>query len=249
MSYSLEGKRVVVTGGASGIGAATAQLFAAHGARIALGYHSDAGKAEAMAASLAGNGHFAIRMKIDDAGSLAEAAKAIGSKFGEVDVLINSAGRTVPVPAANLDDLTDELFDEITRVNLRGPFAVIRTLAPLLKAAPQAAVINIGSVAATTGTGSNLAYCASKAGVHTLTIALAKVMGPSVRVMTVSPGAVDTEFVKGRAPGALEKIAANTPLKKVTDVGAVADAVYSCVVHLTSSTGVEIIVDEGRHLP
>jgi 3-oxoacyl-[acyl-carrier protein] reductase len=248
MSVALTGKTVVVTGGTSGIGAATARLFANGGARVAIGYHSDADKAQQVVADLPGAGHVAIHMKIDDAASLKAAADQIGKAFGHVDILVNSAGRTVVIPARDLDRLTDDVFDEITRVNLRGPFAVIRTLMPLLKAAPEAVIVNIGSVAALTGVGSNLAYCASKAGVHALTIALAKVLGPTIRVLTVSPGAVDTEFVKGRAPGALEKIAAGTPLAKVTSAETVAQAVLACAVSLTSSTGIEVCVDEGRHL-
>jgi 3-oxoacyl-[acyl-carrier protein] reductase len=248
MSLALTGRTVVVTGGTSGIGAAAARLFANQGARVAIGYHSDAEKARLVVADLPGAGHLAVHMKIDDQASLTAAAERIGAAFGHVDVLVNSAGRTVAIPARDLDRLTDDIFDEITRVNLRGPFAVIRTLLPLLKSAPQAVIVNIGSVAALTGVGSNLAYCASKAGVHALTIALAKVLGPNTRVITVSPGAVDTDFVRGRAPGALEKIAAGTPLGKVTSAEAVAQAVLACAVNLTSSTGIEVRVDEGRHL-
>ncbi len=246
MSFTLEGKRVVITGGASGIGAATARLFASRGAHIVIGFHSDAEKARRVAADLPGTGHLAVHMKVDDAASLEAAAARIGAELGPIDVLVNSAGSTVLIPARELDRLTDDVFDEITRVNLRGPFAVIRTLLPLLQAAPQAVIVNIGSVAALTGVGSNLAYCASKAGLHALTIALAKALGPGIRVMTVSPAGVDTDFVPGRPPGALEKTAAGTPLKKVTSAEDVAEAVLACAVHLTSSTGIEVRVDEGR---
>ena len=129
MSYSLEGKRVVITGGASGIGAATAQLFAAHGARIALGYNSDPAKAEQVVAGLAGDGHFPVRMTIDDGDSLAGAAGKIAETFGAVDVLVNSAGRTVPIPAMGESpsvegwaaDLTGDGKDEIVLVYGRPP--------------------------------------------------------------------------------------------------------------------------------
>ncbi|MFD2181671.1 SDR family NAD(P)-dependent oxidoreductase [Rhodoplanes azumiensis] len=249
MSFDLTRKTAVVTGATSGIGLATATRLAAGGARVVVGFHSDAAQAARVAAALPGSGHVALPMAIDDAASLAAAAERIAEQLGAVDVLVNAAGRSTTVPARDLAALTDDIFDEITKVNLRGPFAVIRTLLPLLQASPEAVIVNIGSVAALTGVGSNLAYCAAKAGVHALTVALAKILGPGIRVVTVSPGAVDTGFVRGRAPGALDKIAEGTPLKKVTSAGAVADAVLACVVQLTSSTGIEVRVDEGRHLP
>lgn len=249
MSALLDGKCVLVTGAGSGIGAATAQLMAREGGRVAVGYHNDAHKAAAVVAALEGTGHLAVRVKIDEAESLAAAAAEIGAAFGRLDVLVNSAGSTARVPPANLDELTDELFDRIARINLRGPFATIRAFVPLLREASDGAVIvNIGSLAAYTGVGSNLAYAASKAGLLALSKGLARVLGPGIRVLTVSPAGVETDFVKGRDPAVSARNAATSPLGKPTLPGDVAQTVLACAALMPSATGIDIVVDEGRHL-
>jgi 3-oxoacyl-[acyl-carrier protein] reductase len=244
----LSGRIVVVTGASSGIGAATARLFGAAGATLVIGYHRDRAAAERIRDTLPVGDHLAVQITIDDSTSVDAAADAVAQRFGRTDVLVNCAGATSAIPAGDLDALTDEMFDRITRTNLRGPFAVIRAFRPLLERTPQGVVVNISSVAALTGVGSNLAYCAAKAGLDALTLALAKVLGPKIRLLSVSPAAVDTDFVKNRDPERLKKIAATTPLRHVTTADDVARAVLACVTHLGSSTGTRIIVDEGRHL-
>ena len=111
-----------------------------------------------------------------------------------------------------------------------------------------AAIVNISSIAARTGLGSSLAYLAAKAGVDALTIALAKVLAPKIRVFSVSPAGVDTDFVAGRTREQLQKIAEKLPLAHVTTPDDVARAAVACIVSLTSSTGIVVPVDEGRHL-
>jgi 3-oxoacyl-[acyl-carrier protein] reductase len=133
-------------------------------------------------------------------------------------------------------------------INLRGPFAMVRAFRPLLQGGERAAVVNISSIAARTGLGSSLAYLAAKAGVDALTIALAKVLAPDIRVFSVSPAGVDTDFVPGRSREQLQKIAEKLPLAHFTTPDDVARAVIACIVNLTSSTGIVVPVDEGRHL-
>ena len=248
MHDDLSGRVVVVTGASSGIGEATARLFAAHGATVVVGYHRDRAAAERVVAALPSGDHMAVQITIDEGASVRAAAETVAQRFGRTDVLVNSAGNTVMVPASDLDALTDDIFDQVTRTNLRGPFAVIRAFRPLLEKTTQGVVVNISSAAALTGVGSNLAYCAAKAGLDALTLALAKVLGPKIRILSVSPAAVDTDFVKGRDPERLRKIAEATPLRHVTTADDVARAVLACVTHLGSATGTTIIVDEGRHL-
>lgn len=241
-------KVALVTGGNSGIGKAIAARLAASGSSVVVGYNSRREQAEEVVASLQGTGHLALRIAIDDSASIAESAKAVGQRYGRLDALVNNGGATMPVPANDLDRLTDEIFDRTVSLNLRGPFAMIRAFRPLLERGEQAAIVNVSSIAARTGVGSSLAYLSAKAGVDALTIALAKVLAPRIRVFSVSPAGVDTDFVPGRTREQLEKVAEKLPLGRVTMPDDVARAVIACISHLTSSTGIVVPVDEGRHL-
>ena len=109
------------------------------------------------------------------------------------------------MPANDLEGLTDDIFDRTVSLNLRGPFAMVRAFRPLLERGSGASIVNISSIAARTGLGSSLAYLAAKAGVDALTIALAKVLAPKIRVFSVSPAGVDTDFVAGRTREQLQK--------------------------------------------
>jgi 3-oxoacyl-[acyl-carrier protein] reductase len=249
MTGLMAGKCVLVTGAGSGIGAATARLMAAEGARVAVGYHNDPGTAERVLATMAGDGHIAVRVKLDLPESLTTAVTEVAAAFDHLDLLVNSAGRSERVPPADLEGLTDEIFDRIYAINLRGPFAVIRAFVPLLQRAPDgAAIVNIGSLAAHTGVGSNLAYAASKAGLLALSKGLARVLGPGIRILTVSPAGVETDFVKGRDPAVSLRNAEIVPLRKQTFPEDVARTVLACVAFMPSATGIDVIVDEGLHL-
>lgn len=241
-------KVALVTGANSGIGKAIAARLAAMGCAVVVGYNSRREKADEVVGGLQGSSHVAMRIAIDDPASIAEAVQAVQARFGRLDVLVNCGGATTPVPANDLDRLTDEIFDRTVTLNLRGPFAMIRAFRPLLERGEQAAIVNISSIAARTGLGSSLAYLSAKAGVDALTIALAKVLAPKIRVFSVSPAGVDTDFVPGRTREQLEKTAERLPLAHVTTPDDVARAVMACIVNLTSSTGIVVPVDEGRHL-
>ena len=241
-------KVALVTGASSGIGKATAARLAALGSAVVVGYNSRRALAEEVVAGLQGSGHLALRIAIDDSATIAEAAQVVGERYGRLDALVNCGGATTPVPANDLDGLKDEIFDRTVAINLRGPFAMIRAFRPLLERGEQPVIVNISSIAARTGLGSSLAYLAAKAGVDALTIALAKVLAPKIRVFSVSPAGVDTDFVPGRNREQFLKTAERLPLSHVTMPDDVARAVIACIVNRTSSTGIVVPVDEGRHL-
>jgi 3-oxoacyl-[acyl-carrier protein] reductase len=246
--YHLEGRVAVVTGGSSGIGAATVRRLAAKGATVVIGYNAGRDRAEALAGEIAGSGHLAVHLPMQDSAAIAAAADIVAHRFGHAHVLVNSAGVTRAVPHADLDGLTDEVFDRILTTNVRGPFATIRAFAPLLKRSGDAIVVNISSLSALTGLGSSIAYCASKAALDTMGLSLARVLAPEVRVIGVSPAAVATDFVPGRGREGVEKQAATTPLKIVAEPDDVAMAVMAAVTHLRLTTGSTLVVDSGRHL-
>jgi 3-oxoacyl-[acyl-carrier protein] reductase len=248
VASELAGKVAVVTGASSGIGAATARLLAAAGATVAVGYHTGQDRAEALIAELEGSGHKALHIRLEDSDTARRAAEEVQSAFGRCDILVNSAGFTRPVAHADLEGLDDATMDSVLLANVRGPFGVIRAFAPLMKETGDAVIVNVSSVSAFTGSGSSIAYVAAKAGLDAMSVALARVLGPEIRVMCVSPGAVATDFVAGRDRAALEKIAAGSPLKRVIEPEDVARAVMACVTHLTGSTGTRIVVDGGRHI-
>jgi 3-oxoacyl-[acyl-carrier protein] reductase len=133
-------------------------------------------------------------------------------------------------------------------VNWRGQFAAIRAFAPMLKASGAGLVVSISSIAAMTGTGSSVAYCAVKAGIDVMTKSLARALAPEIRVMAVSPGVVDTGFVPGRGADFNEKVSAATPLRRIATADDVAAAIVACATHLGYSTGTTIVVDGGRAL-
>ncbi|WP_398465910.1 SDR family NAD(P)-dependent oxidoreductase [Tardiphaga sp.] len=248
MTQPLSGKIAVIVGGSGGIGAAAAQMLAAEGATVVVTWRSGEAAANALLAKLPGNGHIARRAVVENTATLTELASDVQYAFGRCDIFVNTAGYTKPIPIGDLDALTDEFIDDMFKVNWRGQFAAIRAFAPMLKASGDGLIVSVSSIAGLSGVGSNLAYAAIKAGIDTMTKSLARALAPSVRVMSVSPGVVATDFVPGRDAAALEKVAPTIPLKRVATAEDVGRAIAACATHLTYSTGSLIVVDGGRAL-
>lgn len=244
----LAGKVAVVIGGSGGIGAATCRVLAGLGADVAVGFHAGQARAEAIVASLPKGRHAALQVAIEDSASIGRFRDAVLSRFGRIDILVNSAGITRPVAHADLDGLTDELIDAVFVNNWRGVFASIRAFAPALRASGDGLVVNVSSIAGFTGVGSSVAYCGAKAGLDVMTKSLGRALAPQIRVLGVSPGVVDTDFVPGRGKEFKDKAAAATPLKRITSPQDVAEAIAACATSLRFSTGTSIPVDGGRHL-
>ncbi len=245
----LDGRNALIAGGLGAIGRATAQRFAALGARVIVLHRRPQAELEAFLATLPGSGHFGVAASITDSASLAQAAREVQERCGGMlHVLVNTAGFTKPVPITDLAALTDELIDSIFQANWRGVFATIRAFHPMLKASGDGLIVNVSSIAGITGGGSNLAYSASKAGIDLMGKALAKALAPEVRVLTVSPGVVDSGFVPGRGTDFNAKAGVATPLKRVGKPGDVAAAIEACATRLRFATGQTFVVDGGRAL-
>ena len=250
MNDGLSGRVAVVTGGAGGIGEAICRGLADAGCTVGVGYNASEGAARELAASLApaAQRHAALKAAVTDSAALALMALDVKQRWGRCDILVNCAGTTRFVPHADLDALDDALFDRILATNVRGPFAAVRALHPLLAAAGRGVVVNVSSIAAVTAIGSNVAYCASKAALDNMTRSLARALAPAVRVLSVSPGLADTEFVKSMDRGWRDEQAARTPLKRLALPEEVAAAVLAAATTLGFTTGAVIPVDGGRPL-
>ena len=245
---SLHGRVAVITGAMGGIGLATAQRLAAKGARVVGIVRRNAEQAQIEFDKLANHGlqHMIVCADLLDSQQLADAFVQI-KKLGRVDVLVNAVGKTQRIAPTDLDSITDEYFDQMTQQNLRTYYSAIRTFAPLLTATPESVIVNIGSTAGTTSRGSNVAYAAAKAGIDALTRSLALHMAP-VRVLSVSPGAISTNFVPNPLDKYYEMMARTTPLRRVTSVVDVAATVEACVMLLRFCSGIVITVDGARHV-
>lgn len=244
----LAGRVAVVTGGAGGIGSAICKALAEAGAAVAVGYNNSGEKAQALLRALPGEGHMALSMPMTESAPLNAAIAAIDHRHARLDLLVNSAGITRFVPHGDLDALDDALISRILDVNVRGVIASVRAVLPLMRRSGGGAIVNISSIAAVTAMGSNIAYCASKAAVDNLTKSLARALAPDIRVVSVSPGLVDTEFVRGLDQSWRDEQAGRTPQRRLAAPEEVAHAVLAAASALTFTTGAILPVDGGRPL-
>lgn len=246
----LGGKVALVTGGAGGLGSAICRALAAAGARVVMGYHRSADAARNLAAVLppVDGVHCALPAPVTDSAALARLAATIEARHGRLDILVNCAGTTRFVAHDDLDGLDDALIDDILATNVRGPLAAVRALRPLLAGSGNGLVVNISSIAATSAMGSNVMYCASKAALDNMTRSLARALAPQVRVLSVAPGLVDTDFVRGIDAAWREAQVARTPLARLAAADDVALAVLAAATHFPFSTGIVLPVDGGRSL-
>lgn len=251
-------KTVLVTGGAGEIGSAICRKFAENGFDVIITYNSNAEKAEKVLEALneifpllgVKGRHSIFHAPTTDAAKVAALREFVEDKYGKLDVLVNNAGITTPVKHEDLDGLSDEWIDKIMTTNFRGGFAMVRAFKDLLMKSEEdsALVVNISSIAGIYGIGSNVAYCASKAAVDSMTRSLARALAPKIRVVSVSPGFVEGEYTKSFDPAFLKNQMDNTPLERFANGNDVANAVFAVAIQLTFSTGNIITVDGGRLL-
>ena len=236
----------LITGGGTGIGRAIAMSLAEEGADVAINYSRSKDDAEATAGAIRelGRRAFAVKADVSNDREVTDMVGRVVQEWGRLDILVNNAGTTKFVDHKDLDGLTEEAWDRILAVNVKGTFFCSRAAA---RAMTDGRIINIGSVAGVRGMGSSIAYAASKGAVHTMTLSLARALAPRITVNTIAPGLIETRWHNGREANnarAVESI----PVKRI---GRPEDIAHAAVALATSDnflTGQIIVVDGGALL-
>ncbi|MEC5217910.1 3-oxoacyl-[acyl-carrier protein] reductase [Actimicrobium sp. GrIS 1.19] len=245
-------KVAVITGSSSGIGAATAILFARNGYDVVINYSRNPAPAEVVAEACRALGAAVIVVQADvskDADCRALAA-AVDAKWGRADALVNNAGTTKFVAAKDLEGLSAQDFQDIYAVNVIGAYQMIRAFAPLMMRNPGAGIVNVSSVASVMGTGSSIAYMASKGALNAMTFGMARALAPAIRVNAVGPGMVETPWLQ-QGLGAERYEASRAHFQNVTPLAAtiqpedVADACFWLCNGAAKTTGEFILIDSG----
>jgi 3-oxoacyl-[acyl-carrier protein] reductase len=245
---NLNGKVALITGGGTGIGREIGLAFAREGVSIAINYSRSEKEALLALHDIQKLAVKAITVKADVSQDIQvrEMINEVIKQFGRLDILVNCAGTTTFVEPSDLEGLTEELWDKALAVNLKGTFFCCRAVVPAMKSNDGGSIINISSIAGTTGIGSSMAYSASKAGVICLTKSLARTLAPEIRVNTIAPGFVDTRWTSDW-PEFRKMHEQATPLKRVAVPEDIAEAALF-LVHSDFMTGQVIIVDGGKSM-
>lgn len=228
----LRDKVVIVTGGAAGIGRATAVRFAEEGARVAVWDVVDKNSAALLQEieQAGGKGSFQV-VNVADVKSIESAVAEVVAKWGRVDVLINNAGITRDAQLAKWKDgqlaasMTDEQWDAVMGVNLKGVFACTRAVVPHMIKQGSGVILSASSVVGLYGNFGQTNYVATKAGVIGMTKTWARELGKyNIRVNAVAPGFIGTEMVRAMPPKVVEGMVAHTPLAKLGEPQDIANA-------------------------
>ncbi|MGH9836919.1 MAG: SDR family NAD(P)-dependent oxidoreductase, partial [Blastocatellia bacterium] len=196
----VEGKAAVVTGGGTGVGRATALALARRGCSVLINYSRSKDEAEQTAAEVAALGVKAVAVEADVADDAAcrMMVETAVREFGRLDILINNAATTTFIKHSDLEGVKTEDWQRILSVNLVGPFQCARAAREALLASGDGEIVNVSSIAGIVGTGSSIPYCASKAALNNLTVTLARVFAPAVRVNAVAPGFITGRWLRQR---------------------------------------------------
>ena len=244
MSGQLDGKVAVVTGSSSGIGAAAARIMSTEGARIVVNSVSSVAAGEALAGELPDAVY--VQADIADESQARALVDATLERYGRLDILVNNAGTTRVIPHADLAAVTDDDWQRILGTNIVGTWYVTRAAVDALRAEGGGCVVNVTSIAGVRPTGSSIPYAVSKAALNHLTLLLANVLGPEIRVNAVAPGLVDTPWTADWGP-VKQAWADRAPLRRT---GTPEDVARVCLTVATAEwmTGEVVLVDGGMHL-
>lgn len=245
-------KVAIITGSGSGIGAASAVQLARRGWNIVINYANRSDSAKAVAAECEKHGAQTLLCKAnvaDDADCRRMAAEAMG-RWGRIDALVNSAGTTKFADHGDLDALSAEDFMEVYRINVVGPWQMVRAVVEPMRTTGQGSIVNISSVAALRGTGSSVAYATSKAALNAMTLSLARNLGPEIRVNVVCPAMVTGRWHlehlgQEKYEAQFTNWANGTPLKRRVNPEDIADAVVWLIDGAQAMTGQTLVIDSG----
>jgi ketoreductase RED2 len=240
----LRGKVAIVTGSSSGIGESVAMALGAAGVSVVVNSSTSVAAGQAVTAALPDAIY--VQGSVADEDACRALVAAAVDRFGRLDILVNNAATTQVIPHADLDAATDEVWREIFEVNVLGTWHMTRAAVPALRASGAGSVLNVSSIAGTRPTGSSIPYAVSKAGLNHLTLLLAKVLGPEIRVNAVAPGLVDTPWTASWDV-IREYVRAQAPLRRSAVPADVADAVLG-LLRADYITGQVLTVDGGLSL-
>ncbi len=253
-SNSGQRKAAIVTGSATGVGAATALALAKRGYDVLINYSKSEREAKDSEAACrdAGAETLLLRADVADDAGCRELAAAAVEKWGRIDTLVNNAGVSTFTGAANWDALDPEVFQRILGVNVLGTFQMVRACTPHLKAA-RGSIVNVSSIAGALGIGSSVPYIASKGAVNSMTLYLARALAPEIRVNAVCPGLITTRwFADGIGEEAYAKLKAGyekmAPLARACSAEDVAETILWLIEGASTVTGELILLDSGMHL-
>jgi 3-oxoacyl-[acyl-carrier protein] reductase len=246
----LSDKNALVTGGATGVGRAVVLQLARLGVSVAVNYSKSTAEAEATAAEVRelGVGALAVQADVSDESQVRRMVQEVEKRLGPIEILVNNAAYTRFTDLADLDALSPQEWQRTFDVNVNGTFYCSRAVTATMKSRGWGRIVNVSSVAAFTGRGSSIAYCASKAAVLSLTRSLARVLGPEITVNAVAPGLIDTRWIAGleRIDEIKEAYVKETALHRVLTPDDVAEVVVSLIANMSLVTGQTVTVDAGR---
>lgn len=251
----IEGGVAIVTGSSSGVGAACAVQLAQRGCHVVINYaHNEQGARTTEQRCLEeGVETLVVKADIATDEDCRRMAAAADEKWGRIDALVNNAGTTKFVGHHDLEGLSKQDFLDIYSVNTVGAYQMVRAVAPAMQRGGRGSVVNVASVAAVMGIGSSIAYAASKGALVTMTLSLARVLGPEIRVNAVCPGFIQGEWLReGMGAEAYDRtkefLESTTPLKLTATPDTVADAIRYFIEGAEVVTGETLMLDGGQHL-